>query len=103
MSENTRSTDPVIEALILERDIARTLQNPNDKARKEVRAKMEAWMDLLKDKKVSMQYEEELGELNPEAARQDMLNQIGQTFPKIAKELGWDPTKVAEAQYDMAA
>ncbi|HVW66453.1 MAG TPA: hypothetical protein VHA78_01845 [Candidatus Peribacteraceae bacterium] len=91
MSENTRSTDPVIEALLIERDIAKTLQDPNNKARQEVRTKMEAWMSLLNDRKISKQYEEELGELNPEEARMDMLCQISRQFPKIAKELGWTP------------
>jgi hypothetical protein len=104
MSEQTRSNDPVVDALRLEQEIAQTLESPADaSARKTVRAKMESWMQLLNDPKAARQYTEELGDLPVDVARQDVLKQIGARFPGVAKDLGWNPDAAAELHDEMAA
>ena len=103
MSEKLHSNDPVVDALRLEGEIAHTLQHaPDNKARSEVRAKMEQWMELMHDSKAARQYSEELGELPVQVAEQDVLHQISMRFPKIAKELGWNPD-AAEQHNELAA
>lgn len=105
MSEHISSHDPVVEALNLEHDIAKTLEYPVDaSARKQLRAQMDKWMALMNDPKAAQEYEEQLGDLPVERARQDVLNQIADRFPGVAKDFGWDPKAAAlETNTDMAA
>lgn len=103
-AEQLRSSeDPVVEALQLESEIARTLNHPVDAtARKEVRRKMESWLQLLQDPTAAKLYQEELGELPVDVAKQDVLGQIGSRFPGVAKDFGWNPDTVNH-HVDMAA
>lgn len=104
MSEQSRSENPVIDALNIEKDISLKLTESNDRARKEVRDKMENWLELMNDAKTRKAYAEELGDLDPEAAKAELLETIHGTYPKIAAQLGWTPEmRKQEISFDQAA
>lgn len=99
MSEQL-SHDPVVHALELERKIAHRLEEPTDAARKDVRASMEQWMELMDTPKVRKQYAEELGDLDPKHAEAEMLISIHKQFPGIAKNLGYTPDLEVQIQHE---
>lgn len=101
MSEKPRSEDPVFTALNLERDISEKLKEHSDRARKEVRNDMEKWLELMESPKVRNSYTEELGELDPERTKAELLTAIKETYPKIASQLGWTPD--IGARFEQAA
>lgn len=95
MSENI---DPVQLAIEKEEKIAQGLALPaDDAARKVVRKEMEAWLELMSPK-VRKQYSEEFGELDTKRVEVEILGQISERFPKVAKELGFDPKLVEQYQ-----
>lgn len=105
MSEQIRNEDPVFTALNLERDISKKLEEAGDRARADVRNDMEKWLELMDKPKVRKQYEEELGELDAEIVRNELLNAIRGTYPQVAKQLGWEQSmeRAQEQQYGQAA
>lgn len=98
MSEtNNSKVDPVVEALSIERDLDKSLNDESEtKARKGVREKMERWLMLMEQRGVKKQYAEKLGDLDPKRAQFELLNAIKGRFPQVAKELGWDEKLAAE-------
>ena len=102
MSEQIRSENPVFDALEIERTISEQLSAPNDRARKEVRNQMERWLELMNDPKVRQAYAEELGDIDPEVTRKELLSIIAEPFKVTAKQLGWNPSE-APPSYDQAA
>lgn len=91
MSEKSRSENPVFDALDIERDISAKLTESGDRARQEVRGQMERWMELMHDQKTRKEYSEQLGDVDPDATKAELLNAIRGTYPKIAAQLGWTP------------
>jgi len=104
MSEQL-SHDPVMQALDLEKEIAQKLEQPTDAARSEVRRSMEKWLEIVEQPKIGKQYKEELGELDPEIAKAEILTSIHNAFPVIAKNLGWKPEmkQQLDMNYNQAA
>lgn len=102
MSEQSRSENPVFDALDIERDISQKLTESNDRARQEVRGKMERWLELMHDSQTRKAYAEQLGDIDPDATKAELLNAIRGTYPKIAQQLGWTP-EMTPASFDQAA
>lgn len=101
MSENL-SEDAVVQALNLERKIDQDLaEGATDKARKNVRDDMEKWLELMNEPKVRSRYAEELGDLDPKVAEVEMLRAINESFPRVAKELGYKPEMAVIQEQDM--